>query len=197
MIFLTLFHNLWFKGQFEWCFFYLAIIKGPPNGNYFIIEGPCLYYFTEKVSQALQPYQHITLAPVAIPDENRINVKLCGEQEFDINSPGPSILGHYQAKMLELIQSKLSKNDWMIVSGSFAPGMNSDFLLKLSEIVHSKKAYLVLDIPNLYADLLIQAKPFLNGWYTGWRRIELSKEVGCCKQQLIFYLVNISLIKTV
>ena len=34
-------------------FFCLAIIKGPPNDNYFIIEGPCLDYFTEKVSQAL------------------------------------------------------------------------------------------------------------------------------------------------
>ena len=32
-------------------FFCLAIIKGPPNDNYFIIEGPCLDYFTEKVSQ--------------------------------------------------------------------------------------------------------------------------------------------------
>ena len=34
-------------------FFCLAIIKGPPNDNYFIIEGPCLDYFTEKVSQTL------------------------------------------------------------------------------------------------------------------------------------------------
>ena len=32
-------------------FFCLAIIKGPPNDNYFIIEGPCLDYFTEKVPQ--------------------------------------------------------------------------------------------------------------------------------------------------
>jgi hypothetical protein len=32
-------------------FFYLAIIKGPPNDIYFIIEGPCDGYFTEKVSQ--------------------------------------------------------------------------------------------------------------------------------------------------
>ena len=28
-------------------------IKGPPNDNYFIIEGPCLDYFTEKVPQTL------------------------------------------------------------------------------------------------------------------------------------------------
>ena len=31
----------------------LAIIKGPPNDIYFIIEGPYDGYFTEKVSQAL------------------------------------------------------------------------------------------------------------------------------------------------
>ena len=33
-------------------FFCLAIVKGPPNDIYFIIEGPCLGYFTEKISQA-------------------------------------------------------------------------------------------------------------------------------------------------
>jgi len=27
-------------------------MKGPPNDIYFIIEGPCDGYFTEKVSQA-------------------------------------------------------------------------------------------------------------------------------------------------
>ena len=31
-------------------FFCLAIIKGPPNDIYFIIEEPFKHYFTEKVS---------------------------------------------------------------------------------------------------------------------------------------------------
>ena len=31
-------------------FFCLAIIKGPPNDIYFIIEEPSKHYFTEKVS---------------------------------------------------------------------------------------------------------------------------------------------------
>ena len=34
-----------------YAFFCLAIIKGPPNDIYFIIEGPYDGYFTEKVSQ--------------------------------------------------------------------------------------------------------------------------------------------------
>ena len=42
-------------------FFCLAIIKGPPNDNYFIIEGPCLDYFTEKVSQTRVVYCKIKL----------------------------------------------------------------------------------------------------------------------------------------
>ena len=33
-------------------FLLFAIVKGSPNDIYFIIEGPCLGYFTEKVSQA-------------------------------------------------------------------------------------------------------------------------------------------------
>ena len=34
-------------------FFCLAIIKGPPNDIYCIIEEPFKYYFTEKVSYSL------------------------------------------------------------------------------------------------------------------------------------------------
>ena len=47
-------------------FFCLAIIKGPPNDNYFIIEGPCLDYFTEKVSQT--PFSLTSL--YSLPDSS-------------------------------------------------------------------------------------------------------------------------------
>ena len=42
-------------------FFCLAIIKGPPNDIYFIIEGPYDGYFTEKVSQAQKKYHRIAI----------------------------------------------------------------------------------------------------------------------------------------
>ena len=44
-------------------FFCLAIIKGPPNDIYFIIEGPYDGYFTEKVSQA--PIANIRLTDIS------------------------------------------------------------------------------------------------------------------------------------
>ena len=48
-------------------FFCLAIIKGPPNDNYFIIEGPCLDYFTEKVSQTLPFSKSLLFSRVSKP----------------------------------------------------------------------------------------------------------------------------------
>ena len=36
-------------------FFCLAIIKGPPNDIYCIIEEPSKHYFTEKVSYSHEP----------------------------------------------------------------------------------------------------------------------------------------------
>ena len=44
-------------------FFCLAIIKGPPNDIYFIIEGPCDGYFTEKVSYSLYIRYEIKFLP--------------------------------------------------------------------------------------------------------------------------------------
>ena len=40
------------------CFFCLAIIKGPPNDIYCIIEEPYKHYFTEKVSYSLASSPH-------------------------------------------------------------------------------------------------------------------------------------------
>lgn len=113
------------------------------------------------IADSLSAYPHVQLAPVVIPDANRINVKLRGVKEYDINSPGPVILRHYQIQMLRLIQSHLSENDWLVISGSFAPGLKEDFLLELAGIAHAKKARLVLDIPNLHADLIARAGPYL------------------------------------
>ena len=45
-------------------FFCLAIIKGPPNDIYCIIEEPYKHYFTEKVSYSHQihtPFLHIVI----------------------------------------------------------------------------------------------------------------------------------------
>ncbi|WP_207724843.1 hypothetical protein, partial [Blautia massiliensis (ex Durand et al. 2017)] len=42
-------------------FFCLAIIKGPPNDIYFIIEEPSKHYFTEKVSYSrFKWWEHVT-----------------------------------------------------------------------------------------------------------------------------------------
>ena len=63
-------------------FFCLAIIKGPPNDNYFIIEGPCLDYFTEKVSQTQKKQ---TTAATPILTTSRFSIILIGITFFFAN----------------------------------------------------------------------------------------------------------------
>ena len=48
-------------------FFCLAIIKGPPNDIYCIIEEPYKHYFTEKVS-----YSHSYVGIVDIPTDEEM-----------------------------------------------------------------------------------------------------------------------------
>jgi hypothetical protein len=51
-------------------FFCLAIIKGPPNDIYCIIEEPYKHYFTEKVSYSLF---HVPLSSTCSP----IHLSIC------------------------------------------------------------------------------------------------------------------------
>ena len=60
----------------------LAIIKGPPNDIYFIIEGPYDGYFTEKVSQV-----HIA----------KLNGRLCGAKRPHSVSEQPNFYQSLQS----------------------------------------------------------------------------------------------------
>ena len=47
-------------------FFCLAIIKGPPNDIYCIIEEPSKHYFTEKVSYSLQLIEYLAISTIIL-----------------------------------------------------------------------------------------------------------------------------------
>ena len=105
-------------------------------------------------------YPDVTLDTVEVEEPSRINVKLRGQGEVDINAKGPLITEAHQKEMLEKLD-RLESGDWFLICGSLAQGVGEEFLLAAAERVRARKARLVLDVPGLTARLLERLKPAL------------------------------------
>ena len=63
---------------------------------------------------------------IRLPEgQTRINVKLYGEQETELNAPGPAV-SHQQAEGLLRDLSRLQEDDLLCLCGSLPPGMDVD-----------------------------------------------------------------------
>lgn len=63
---------------------------------------------------------------IRLPEgQTRINVKLYGENETELNAPGPAV-SHQQVEGLLCELSRLNKDDLLCLCGSLPPGMDAD-----------------------------------------------------------------------
>lgn len=68
----------------------------------------------------------VETAFIRLPEgQTRINVKLYGEQETELNAPGPAV-SHQQAEGLLCALGRLEEDDLLCLCGSLPPGMGAD-----------------------------------------------------------------------
>ena len=68
----------------------------------------------------------VETAFIRLPEgQTRINVKLYGEQETELNAPGPAV-SHQQVEGLLKDLSRLQEDDLLCLCGSLPPGMGAD-----------------------------------------------------------------------
>lgn len=112
------------------------------------------------IRSRLQDLPLITLDSVPICQMNRINVKIRGSEETDINAPGPEIPKASQTVMLQKL-TQLNPGDWLMICGSLGQQVDETFLLQASDIARSRAARLVLDVPKIKAALIGRCQPWL------------------------------------
>lgn len=113
-------------------------------------------YIREQIKEC----KYIELDAVEIEAANRINVKIRGVEETDINAKGPSITTENQQEMLKKLRN-LKKHDWLLVCGSMAKDVSKDYLIEIANLVKEREAYLVLDIPGIKIDTIEKCQPHL------------------------------------
>lgn len=97
---------------------------------------------------------------IPVKGQTRINVKLKGENETEINGNGPNITQENIQKLKQQI-SKLTEKDTLILSGSKNKGLPEMFYNELIEICQKNQVSFVIDTNSKELLQALSAQPFL------------------------------------
>ncbi|MGN1398478.1 MAG: 1-phosphofructokinase family hexose kinase [Erysipelotrichaceae bacterium] len=119
--------------------------KGGFSGNFLLDE--------------LSKDQNIECRTVEVDQPNRINVKIRHEEETDLNASGPQLDLATQQKLVRLVED-VSEGEFVVISGSIQQGLYP-VVKQIADYIKSKKAKLLLDVPNLSLQEIISCHPAL------------------------------------
>jgi 1-phosphofructokinase len=100
---------------------------------------------------------------VHVNDPTRINLKLKGEQETEINGPGAAITQAETDQFIDQLD-QLTSDDYLVLAGSLPQDLPDDFYLQIVKRLREKSVKLVLDtsseaLKKMVGEPLFLAKP--------------------------------------
>ncbi|MEK4174755.1 1-phosphofructokinase [Aeribacillus sp. FSL K6-1305] len=104
--------------------------------------------------------ENIAIDFTEVEEPTRINIKLKGDQETEINGNGPAISKEKQEKLLSKISS-LNKNDVLVLAGSLPPTVPENFYETIASICQEREIPFVVDTSGPSLKRLIPMRPFL------------------------------------
>lgn len=120
-------------------------ILGVENTAIVFVGGTIGHWIVEK----LHGLNHINVLPFNVDGESRINVKIRGKDEMDINASGPTIASDTLNALLNWFDQMIKPEDMVVFSGALSNGMTMQWLYKYSHCIHAHHGKVVLDIASL------------------------------------------------
>ncbi len=105
---------------------------------------------------------------------SRINVKLRGGDETEINGVGP-VVTKEEWEILCAMVNGITQHDFLVLSGSLTPGIPADGYYQLTKLATEQGAKVVVDAAGHTLKTALKAKPFL----IKPNRQELGEYFGC------------------
>lgn len=97
---------------------------------------------------------------IHVSGDTRINIKLKGKEETEINGLGPSIK-QSDLDDLTVQVNNLTPEDWLILSGSLPMGVPKDIYVTLSKMAHEQGVPFVVDISDASLFDVLKYQPSL------------------------------------
>ncbi|WP_423189326.1 1-phosphofructokinase [Alkalibacterium sp. f15] len=95
-----------------------------------------------------------------IETDTRINIKLKGEEETEINDDGPFVNEEESQRFYKQL-AELNENDLVIIAGSKPKGLSDDYYQRLIDYVKSKKAEFIIDTTGEELQMALSKNPLL------------------------------------
>ena len=99
-----------------------------------------------------------------VKEPTRVNVftdVLDEGTEYKQVNPGPVVSSDKQDQFLDYLESTVTKDDMVVVSGSFSRGIKPDFLVQLAQLVQKQGAKFAIDSSYLEVIDTLKYRPFL------------------------------------
>lgn len=113
--------------------------------------------FSGKFIEDAMLAEGITPAFIQVDGTTRINVKVKGEVETEINAAGPHVSQEKFQELVTYFESHLQEGDAVFLAGNAAPGMDYTAYTTIASLCDEKGAKLVLDSTK---DLLTKCLPY-------------------------------------
>lgn len=117
--------------------------------------------FTGGFIQQFLTQEQVKTQFIEIDEATRINVKIKSASETELNGPSPQLTADNVTKLLHTIQRQLTKDDWIIVSGTVPARVTETFFAQLQQACQQVGAKWILDTSGPRLKTLLQYEPFL------------------------------------
>lgn len=114
----------------------------------------------DYIQKELETYPRIKTDFTKVSGITRINVKLKGVEETEINGVGSEIKNE-NLDQLEAKITKLKTSDIVVLTGSVAKGMDYKWYLKIAKHLHNHQIPFIVDISNDIMLDILEYKPLL------------------------------------
>ena len=135
--------------------------------------------------------EYIDFIGIEVEGDTRINCKIFGTDKcYCVNGNGPAVTEDVKVKILDILKDA-KKDDYVMLCGKMAKGLDDSFIHQIADVVNSKQAKLVIDMESVNESLIRKCHPYLIkpnlyelGLMMGKTEIQLSELQNVCKEVL-------------
>ena len=98
---------------------------------------------------------------ISVEGTTRINVKVKGEVETEINAAGPNVRKEKFQELVNYLEDKVKEEDVVFLAGNAAPGLDETSYVEIAKLCRSRDVKLVLDTTKASLLACLPYQPFI------------------------------------
>ena len=117
--------------------------------------------FSGKYIEEFLEKEGITPQFISVEGTTRINVKVKGEVETEINAAGPTVDAEKFQRLMNYFEEVLKEGDTVFLAGNAAPGLDESSYVEIAKLCHVRGVKLVLDTTKVSLLACLPYRPFI------------------------------------